>query len=57
MIVKEGADSHPGGCSIMCTIKKLAEDYLLDFSLSLYPFNFGITHNTDSCDIAELFLC
>lgn len=41
----------------MCTIKKLAEDYLLDFSLSLYPFNFGITHNTDSCDIAELFLC
>lgn len=39
MTVREGADSHQGGCSIMCAVEKLAEDCPLDFSLSLYPFN------------------
>lgn len=42
MIVKAAADSHPGRCSVTCTIKNLAKDYLLAFSLSLFciPFIF-----------------
>lgn len=54
MTVREGADSLQGRCSIMCAVEKLAEGCPVDFSLSLYPFQFGITRRADSCDTAGL---
>lgn len=56
MIVKEGADSHPGRCCIIYTVKSLAKDDLLDILLSLYPFHFGLAHSSGSWDAAKLLL-